>query len=72
MDDIPKSIIIILLILTVVISVLGTWTVIDEVEKTKAAQNPAIGQVRLNILGNPEQKSSYGSGKVTLNILEGE
>ena len=77
MEDIPKSIIVILLILTVVISVLGTWTVLDEIEKSKmkiveVGQN---GQVRLNILPNPTEKSkqeSFASGKVSLKILEAE
>jgi len=70
MKDLPKSIVIMLLVLVVVISVLGTWTVLDEIEKTKLAkQTTATGKVRLNIL-NPEQKNSMGSGKVSLNILE--
>ncbi len=74
MKDIPKSIIIILLVLVVVISVLGTWTVLDEIEKSKVKpSSSSTGQVRLQIL-NPDQdkQESLGSGKVSLEILEAE
>ena len=75
MKDIPKSIVIILLVLVVVISVLGTWTVLDEIEKNKVLpQSSATGQVRLQIL-NPNQQTgpkSVGSGQVSLEILEAE
>ncbi len=74
MKDIPKSIVVILLVLVVVISVLGTWTVLDEIEKNKLTpQASGTGQVRLNIL-NPDQEKqeSVGSGKVSLNIKEAE
>jgi len=72
MKDIPKSIVVILLVLVVIISVLGTWTVLDEIEKSKITQQSAgTGQVRLNIL-NPDQEKqeSFGSSKVSLEILE--
>lgn len=74
MKDIPKSIVVILLVLVVVISVLGTWTVLDEIEKNKLTpQSSGTGQVRLNIL-NPDQEKqeSFGSGKISLNIKETE
>ena len=73
MKDIPKSIVIILLVLVVVISILGTWTVLDEIEKSKlSAKSSAAGTVKLQILSNPNQnkQESFGSGKVSLNILE--
>jgi len=74
MKDIPKSIVVILLVLVVIISVLGTWTVLDEIEKNKLTpQSSGTGQVRLQIL-NPDQEKqeSFGSGKVSLEILEAE
>ena len=72
MKDIPKSIVIILLVLVVVISILGTWTVLDEIEKSRITQQTTgAGQVRLSIL-NPDQEKpeTMGSGKVSMNILE--
>jgi amino acid transporter len=71
MKDIPRSIVIILLILVIVISVLGTWTVLDEVGKTKSTtytQPTATGKVKLNIIAPEEREPSQTTGKVILNI----
>ncbi len=38
MDDIPKSIILVLLFITVLISVLGAWTVLDKMNSVQARQ----------------------------------
>jgi hypothetical protein len=35
MDDIPRSVILVLLVITVLISVLGTWTVMDQLSSAK-------------------------------------
>ncbi len=75
MKDIPKSLVVILLILVIVISVLGTWTVLDEIEKaqnvptqTGTAPASAVGKVRFTI-GSPEEVvESSVTGKVVLKI----
>jgi len=75
--EVPKSVIIILLVLTVIISVLGTWTVLDELEKVAISSKPnsATGNVRLDI-NNPNNENpindvnSFGEGKISLRILE--
>ncbi len=35
MEDIPKSVILVLLVITVLVSVLGTWTVMDQLSGSK-------------------------------------
>ncbi|RLE43073.1 hypothetical protein DRJ48_01950 [Candidatus Woesearchaeota archaeon] len=40
MDDIPKGIILVLLIITVLISVLGTWTVMDQLSEVRVKYVP--------------------------------
>ncbi len=48
-EDVPKTIILSLLIVTVLISVLGTWTVMDKLNSMKvkyvSEQQPAQGKV---------------------------
>ena len=58
-EDISKNTIIILVILTVVISVLGTWTVLNEVNNIKVVSS-----------GQPDSGESHTSGKVTLTVTE--
>ena len=75
MGDIPRSVVIILLILVIIISILGTWTVLDEISKTKSAagtdQSTATGKVRLNILAPSEAEPSHATGRVVLDIRGG-
>lgn len=54
-DDLPKSIIVILVILAVAISILGTFTVVSEVRKVNSAPE---------YQGSPE-----GSAKVSLQVI---
>jgi len=51
MDDIPKGVILVLLIITVLISVLGTWTVLDQVTNTN---------VRYVVADRPESTAHIG------------
>lgn len=73
-EDISKNTIIVLVVLTVVISLLGTWTVINEVNKVKIAsphvfnQAGASGQIKLNILGPAAENKA--TGEVTLNKIQ--
>lgn len=73
--EIPKSIVVILLVLTVIISILGTWTILDALEKAKTIPTePSYGaaNVRLNINKPLENPVSLGQGKVSIKILEAE
>jgi hypothetical protein len=79
-EDISKKTIVVLVILTVIISVLGTFVVVSEVNALKAPSgamtkapttgkpsNVGVGQVSINIL--PAPVSDTATGKVTLTIL---
>ena len=75
-EDISRQTIVILVVLAVLISLLGTWTVLTEVSRIKIKGNEvATANVKLNIVSPEELKSSshnYGrkttSGMVVLNI----
>ena len=78
MTDISKNTIIVLVVLTVVISVIGTFTVMYEMNNVKTvaeAPKSASANVRLSILPQgtlPEQPTeslSQSTGRVALNIL---
>jgi amino acid transporter len=82
MDDIPKGIILVLLIITVLISVLGTWTVLDQVNSMRAVQptagpkSSATAQVGITII-DPDapravREPSLATGRVSLMILNPE
>ncbi len=82
MDDIPKGIILVLLIITVLISVLGTWTVLDQVNSLKGAQpviqekSTSSAQVAIKIIDpnapRPEPKTAKATGMVAIKILNPE
>ena len=75
-QDISKRTVLVLLVLTLVVSVVGTWTVLSQpttIYKTIELSGPQTGKVQLNIdpprdqvqvLGDPE------TGRVALNIVE--
>ncbi len=70
-EEISKHTIIILVVLTVVISFLGTWTVMHEVSNINVDDSKEItrepvntGKATIRILENPPQTS----GKATINI----
>ncbi len=71
-ETISKNTIVVLVILTVVISLLGTWTVISEVNKIQPqnqggelkSTNQAM--VKLNVIEQPEPEESQVTGWVVL------
>ncbi len=72
-EDVSKSIVVLLVVLSVVISLLGTWVVLEEIsnmESSKpAGESSAQGRVSIRILGENEEPGSAGvTGKVVLNI----
>jgi hypothetical protein len=74
-DDVPKTIILSLLILTILISVIGTWTVMDRLNnvkvqyvKTSPEESVSEGRVKLNVI-NPDGgdiETSTATGLITL------
>jgi len=55
MEDIPKGVILVLLIITVLISVLGTWTVLDQISSTHVqyvGEDKPIANARIGIMVN--------------------
>jgi hypothetical protein len=74
-SEISKSVVIILLVLTVIVSILGTWTVLDEMQNAKpvpTVPSKDYGNVMLNINNVPNAPQSFGEGKVSIKILEAE
>lgn len=73
-QDIPKKVILVLLILTVVISVLGTWTVLDAVSSARIEQTSSQGQVTIGVLAPnpapPEPLVSDSQASVGVNIIK--
>ncbi|MBU1030830.1 MAG: hypothetical protein ABIC91_07075 [Nanoarchaeota archaeon] len=77
-EDISKSTIIVLVVLTVVISALGTWTVLSEVDKMESANSPAvkssqtdmIGQGKVSLTNIDSTKVPVTTGKVIFQNLE--
>jgi hypothetical protein len=76
-DDLPKSIIVILVILAVAISILGTFTVVSEVSKLNTApvyrerDNTAQGaKVALQVIDPQTQDSA--TGKVMFQVVDRE
>ncbi|MEM4638132.1 MAG: hypothetical protein QXK76_03880 [Candidatus Woesearchaeota archaeon] len=68
-NDISKTTITILVLITLMISVIGTWTVLNEVNNVKLTQKPSstTGVVSLNIQ-QPSEPVPI-TGKVMLKIL---
>lgn len=75
-EDIPKRVILVLLVLTIVISVLGTWTVLDAASSAGPVitQDNSKGQVSLAIIdpNAPPAKpmEDADQGKVSLNMVK--
>ena len=82
MDDIPKGIILVLLIVTVLISVLGTWTVMDQLTGMRVPYTPqekasAKGIVAIKLIdpdapAPPPPEPALATGDVALQIIEPE
>ena len=78
-EDISKTTVGVLLILVIVISIIGTWVVLDKTSNLDYQPNiksTTQGYIKLQILPTnstqPEKsisKPSYATGYVTLNIL---
>lgn len=67
MADISKTIVVVLIIATILVSVIGTWTVLNTVDKELAKKfsiSKGYGQVSVNI-ASPVKG---GSGKINVNI----
>lgn len=67
MTDISKTIVVVLIIATILVSVIGTWTVLNTVNREiakKFSVSKAYGQISVNIA--PPVKG--GSGQVNVNI----
>ncbi len=73
-NDISKRTVLVLLVLTLVVSVVGTWTILSQpttIYKTVTDGGPATGKVHLDITG-PEviAEAPAQNGEVKLNILK--
>jgi hypothetical protein len=74
--DLPKSIVVILVLLTVMISVLGTWSMMQEINNMKGAPvsttSSTNGEVSITIAKPAEPQISQAHGKVSLTITEAQ
>lgn len=73
--DISKRTVLVLLVLTLVVSVVGTWTILSQpttIYRTVEMGGPQAGEVRLDINepSEPVQQLSDSDGKVSVNILK--
>lgn len=69
-DDIPKTTIVVLLVLTVIISIACTWVVLDNTMATKVGyvtESEGSGQVKINIGTGGEQAAPI-TGESVANI----
>jgi len=78
-SDVSRNTIVILVVLTLIISILGTWTVLNEagtMHIATKAPGPTQAQVKLNIMSEQDylasQKPAQGlaTGNVALNIIK--
>ena len=75
-EDISKNTLLVLVVLTIVVSLLGTWTVINEASKVRVAEgmaddNPSsTGKVSISVKEAPEPVGA--TGQVVLNIIDSE
>ena len=74
-DDIPKTTIVVLLVLTVVISIACTWVVLDNTMATRVAYTTgpgeASGQVKINIgeTSTPAPITGEAVSNVRINVI---
>jgi uncharacterized membrane protein len=71
-DDLPKSIIVILVVLAVAISVLGTFTVLNELNRIDRASvykgNPAqTAKISFTVV-DPEKSMSHTTGQIMFRV----
>jgi len=75
-EDVSKTTVLVLLVLTILVSILGTWTVIDaqlsvqESAGQQTAQNrgsiETTGQIRLNL--EPANQKSTSTGNIVFEV----
>jgi hypothetical protein len=79
--DISKRTVLVLLILTLVISVVGTWTILSQpstIHKTTTLGQPQQGRVSVTVLSGPEDTTPVVTadnqfdkgGKTAVNIVK--
>lgn len=71
MADISKTLIAILLVATILISVIGTWTLLNTVDKAITVANSfskGYGKISINIVSQGTGSAYGGTGKVSVNI----
>lgn len=72
-NDISKRTVLVLLVLTLVVSIVGTWTVLSQpttIYKTVELGGPQAGMVKLSIDAPEEPVMTGTGGEVSLNILD--
>lgn len=77
--DVPRKVILVLLILTIILSAISTWVVLDTINQVKKEylSMPSIqkGQISIDILPRPGQESTSGgidsrvTGGVTFDVI---
>lgn len=71
-NDISKKTVLVILLIAIVVSVVGTWTVLDAASTVTITTGPqedtASGQVRLTI-GSTEAPPAITGGMIALNIV---
>jgi hypothetical protein len=73
--DLPRGVILVLVILSVIISILGSWTVMQESKRVQLMSGPqgtpvANGKVSVTVL--PSNAGSSVSGNVVIRVTGGE
>jgi hypothetical protein len=75
-NDISKRTVLVLLVLTLVVSVVGTWTILSQpttIYKTVELSGPQSGKVQVGIFEPVEPQPEVGGdtgGEVSVNILD--
>jgi hypothetical protein len=72
-NDISKRTVLVLLVLTLIVSVVGTWTILSQpttIYKTMELGGPAPGRVSLSINAPTVPQLSNEAGKVSINIMK--
>lgn len=73
MGDISKTIVVILLIATILVSVIGTWFVLNTIDNAivgvSSGQSTNKGQVSVTV-ENPANYKSTASGEVSVNVIK--
>ncbi|RMF06494.1 hypothetical protein D6764_02120 [Candidatus Woesearchaeota archaeon] len=86
-DDFSKTTVVVLLVLAILVSILSSWTLYDQIKKAstpsqvESSQNAGTGQIKLRILsnrvidsaaGSPTGAASTGQGEIKLKIIPQE